>query len=84
MKDRLHRRAYLSSANAYNKFTEYNERFGLDEDGTELDWIIKSSRMQLIFYDKEQSVRPSDIPRIQLKKIIDDHMCREIGCILLF
>jgi hypothetical protein len=34
--------------------------------------------MQLIFYDKEQSVRPSDIPRLQFKKIIADHLCKEI------
>ncbi len=75
---RLHRRAYLPSANAYKKFSEFNDRFGLGEDGTELEWIIKSSRMQLIFYDKEQSVRPSDIPRPQFKKLVADHLCKEI------
>lgn len=75
---RLHRRAYLSSANAYKKFSEINDRFGLGDIGTELDWIMKRSHMQLIFYDKEQSVRPSDIQRPQFKELIGDHLCKEI------
>ncbi|WP_035764758.1 DUF2075 domain-containing protein [Butyrivibrio sp. NC2002] len=72
---RLHRRAYLSH---YPSFDDANDKLGLDKDATELDWIIKCSRMQLIFYDKEQSVRPSDIQRPQFKKLIGDNLCKEI------
>lgn len=72
---RLHRRAYLAR---YTPFDDANDKLGLDKDATELDWIIKSSRMQLIFYDSEQSVRPSDIQRAQFAKLISDHMCKEI------
>jgi DUF2075 family protein/predicted GIY-YIG superfamily endonuclease len=72
---RLHRRAYLSQ---YPVFDETNKKLGLDQSGTEFDWIFKSSRMQLIFYDREQSVRPSDIQMGQFKKMISDHLCREI------
>lgn len=55
---RLHRRSGLSQ---YGSFDKTNEELGLPHDATELDWIIHSSRMQLLFYDSYQSVRPSDI-----------------------
>ncbi len=72
---RLHRRAYLAQ---YPVFDRTNQQFGLGKEGTELDWIFKSSRMQLIFYDKEQSVRPSDIQQSQFRSMIDGHLCKEI------
>lgn len=72
---RLHRRAYLAQ---YPVFDRTNEQLGFDETGTELDWIFKCSKMQLIFYDKEQSVRPSDIDRARFKKMVSDHVCKEI------
>ena len=34
---------------------------GREEDYTQLDWIIKSSRLQVIFYDELQSIRTTDI-----------------------
>ena len=55
---RLHRRAGLSQYGSYDKT---NQELGLPREATELDWIIHSSRMQLLFYDADQSVRPSDI-----------------------
>ena len=55
---RLHRRAGLSQYGSYDKT---NIELGLPREATELDWIIHSSRMQLLFYDSDQSVRPSDI-----------------------
>lgn len=55
---RLHRRAGLSQYASHDKT---NKELGLPREATELDWIIHSSRMQLLFYDADQSVRPSDI-----------------------
>ena len=56
---RLRRRKSLSQYPAYDK---NNEMLGLPKDATELDWLMNCSRMQLLFYDPEQSVKPSDIP----------------------
>lgn len=43
-------------------FRDTNRKLGFDENqGTQLDWIIKQSQCQIFFYDPEQSVRPSDI-----------------------
>lgn len=57
---RLHRRVALSSATQYNKFTSINKDLNINE-GDELDWIIASSDYQILFYDANQSIRPSDI-----------------------
>ena len=65
---RLRRRLALSQYPAYDKV---NKDLGLPKDATELDWIIHSSKMQILFYDSAQSVRPSDIPKSVFRKILD-------------
>lgn len=65
---RLRRRVALSQYPAYDKV---NKELGLPKDATELDWIIRSSKMQILFYDSAQSVRPSDIPKGVFRKILD-------------
>ena len=55
---RLHRRKALSQ---YPKHDSINEALDLGKDGTELDWILACSKHQILFYDRNQSVRPSDI-----------------------
>ena len=64
---RLHRREGLSQYPAYDQI---NQELHLPRDATELDWIIRASRMQLLFYDPDQSVRPSDITREQFSMIL--------------
>ena len=56
---RLRQRKALAQYPAYDK---NNEMLGLPKEATELDWVINCSKMQLLFYDSEQSVKPSDIP----------------------
>ncbi len=55
---RLRRRVNITN---YQSFDNVNERLGLDKEGTELDWIIKSSKQAVLFFDEKQTVRPSDI-----------------------
>jgi uncharacterized protein len=59
--DEAHRLRQRKNITNYQSFDITNKRLGLDNSGTELDWIIKSSDIQILFYDKNQSVRPSDI-----------------------
>ena len=66
---RLRRRAALSQYPAYDRI---NQALGLPKDATELDWIMQSSRMQILFYDSAQSVRPSDIPKNMFRDILDE------------
>ncbi len=55
---RLHRKKALAQ---YPKHNQINEKLGLGENGTELQWIRTCSKHQVFFYDPHQSVRPSDI-----------------------
>lgn len=56
---RLKRRVNIAN---FGSFDITNKKLGLDNSGTELDWILASSTQQIFFYDINQSVRPSDIP----------------------
>ncbi|MEG0527425.1 MAG: DNA/RNA helicase domain-containing protein [Longicatena sp.] len=46
-----------------------NDDLGLDKMATELDWIMKCSDYQIIFYDGDQRVNGSDVPIQKLKGI---------------
>ena len=61
-------KGHLSS---YPKFDSCNKSLGLDHDyGTELDWIMKCSRNQIIFRDELQTIRPCDIDADDFRDII--------------
>lgn len=55
---RLHQRRNIPN---YGTFDATNKTLGLGNEGTELDWILKSANQVVLFYDERQSVRPSDI-----------------------
>ena len=55
---RLRQRKALAQYPAYDK---NNELLGLPKEATELEWLLKCSKMQVLFYDAEQSVKPSDM-----------------------
>lgn len=55
---RLRRRVNLS---AYGPFDAANKYYGLGNAGTQLDWIMRASRSQVLLYDGNQSVVPGDI-----------------------
>lgn len=63
---RLKRRVNLSG---YDQFDKNNEFLGLGKEGTELDWILKCSKYQIMFYDKTQSVKPTDVRRVSFERI---------------
>ena len=67
--DEAHRLRQRKSLNQYPSYDNNNKILGLPKDSTELEWIIKCSRLQVFFYDEHQSVKPSDIPAIQFKNI---------------
>ncbi len=59
--DEAHRLRQRKNITNFASFDLVNSKLGLDNSGTELDWILKSSKHQIFFYDQNQSVRPSDI-----------------------
>jgi DUF2075 family protein len=71
---RLGQRANQSSAMQNRKFTELNIKlFGSDDPSiTQLDWINKKSRLQLLLLDTAQAVRPADLPLLTTQNLIDE------------
>lgn len=59
--DEAHRLKKRVGITNYKSFDDNNKKLGLGNEGTELDWIMKSSKHQIFFYDDAQSIRPSDI-----------------------
>lgn len=49
-----------------------------EDDLTQLDWIIKSSRLQVLFYDEFQTIRVTDIGRDCFNSICKPHLYKSI------
>lgn len=81
---RLYQRRNLPGAELFIKFDKINkelmaESFTKSEkDYTELDWIIKSSRIQILFYDNRQSIRKPDIDKNRFEKICAPHLYKYV------
>jgi hypothetical protein len=63
----------------------HNASLGLDRDtGTQLDWILKKSKYQILFYDEFQSIKRTDIEKErfnELKKTSDVfHLDTQMRC----
>lgn len=56
---RLRRRKVLGPY--FKKFSEASTKLGFDSSNTELDWILKQGKKVILFYDENQTIRPSDI-----------------------
>jgi DUF2075 family protein/DNA replication protein DnaC len=67
--DEAHRLKQRKNITNYQTFDGANKKLGLTNEGTELDWILKSSKHQIFFYDKNQSVRPADIEQGRFAKM---------------
>jgi DUF2075 family protein len=55
------------------KFKEINLKLFGSDDGsiTQLDWIVKKSRHQLLLLDTAQSIKPADLPLVKTNQLID-------------
>lgn len=59
--DEAHRLKQRKNIANFSSFDNNNKSLGLPSTANELDWIMKSSKTQILFYDENQSVRPSDL-----------------------
>lgn len=81
---RLYQRRNLPGARVFQNFDKINkvvmaERFtGSESDDTELDWIINSSRIQVLFYDAKQSIRKPDIGKKRFDEICKPHLYKYV------
>ncbi|MCE2786814.1 MAG: DUF2075 domain-containing protein [Sphingobacteriales bacterium] len=70
--DEAHRLRKYKNISWMGAFKKNNQKLGLDDSGTELDWIIANSKNQLFFYDSAQSVKPSDVDSEKFNKLVSD------------
>jgi DUF2075 family protein/DNA replication protein DnaC len=71
--DEAHRLKQRKNITNYASFDKANKSFGLDNNGTEMEWIMRSSKSQILFYDENQSIRPSDLGAEKFKDLNATH-----------
>jgi DUF2075 family protein/DNA replication protein DnaC len=70
--DEAHRLRQFKSISWMGAFRKNNQKLGLGDNGTELDWIIENSKNQIFFYDSAQSIRPSDVDSESFIKLLKE------------
>lgn len=77
--DEAHRLRQYRNISWAGTFRENNRKLGLGPSinsgqapGTELDWILANSENQVFFYDRDQSIRPSDIDEERFTSLLND------------
>ncbi|MGA9651485.1 DNA/RNA helicase domain-containing protein [Pedobacter sp.] len=68
--DEAHRLRQYKNISWMGAFRKNNQKLDLGDTGNELDWIMANSKNQIFFYDKAQSVKPSDIPEAHFSKLL--------------
>jgi hypothetical protein len=78
--DEAHRLRKYKNISWMGAFKKNNQKLGLDNNGTELDWIIANSKNQVFFYDSAQSVKPSDVDSEKFNNLLRDKnsLCFEL------
>jgi len=65
---RLRKRANLG--NYFGRFDEICRELGMDPEHTsELDWVRRQARRSVFFYDRYQSIKPSDVDPAAFEKL---------------
>lgn len=68
--DEAHRLRQRKNITNFKSFDDTNEALGMDKHtGTELDWVIRRSKHQVLFYDEGQSIKPSDVEAEKFRRI---------------
>ncbi|WP_337241578.1 DNA/RNA helicase domain-containing protein, partial [Proteus faecis] len=70
--DEAHRLRKYKNIGWMGIFKKNNEKLGLDDTGTELDWIMANSKNQIFFYDSAQSIKPSDVDAIRFTDLLNE------------
>lgn len=67
--DEAHRLRQRKNLTQYKEFDRNNKKFNLGNDGTELDWIMLKSKYQIFFYDENQSIKLTDVPKKRFEEL---------------
>lgn len=67
--DEAHRLRQRKNLSGFAPFDNANKFYGLGNEGTQLDWILRASKAQIFMFDEYQSVMPGDIPIERLEEL---------------
>ncbi len=70
--DEAHRLRRRKNITNYKSFDDTNKKLGLDREASELDWVMRTSKSQILFYDQDQSVRPSDVRVEKFRELVSE------------
>ena len=74
--DEAHRLHQYKNISYMGTFKKNCEQLGLTTDSDELDWVIKQSKISVLFYDNMQVVGPSGIEFERFDKKMEDAFAR--------
>ncbi|MFP4111502.1 MAG: DNA/RNA helicase domain-containing protein [Candidatus Woesearchaeota archaeon] len=66
--DEAHRLRQRVNITNYWQYDSNNRKHGFSREATELDWILSQSKFQIFFYDRAQTIKPTDIDGDYFKK----------------
>lgn len=72
---RLRKRVNLGSY--FSNFDKASEALGFDKNScSELDWVIKQSKKAILFYDQNQTIKPSDTNQTDFDRLMKQENCQ--------
>lgn len=72
--DESHRLSRRKGITNYRAYDAVNEKLGLPEEATQLDWVLKQSKSRVLFYDSKQSIKPADVPEEVFQQLKEESM----------
>lgn len=76
--DEAHRLTQRTGIVNYKSFDDANKRLGFPKGTSQLQWILKQSSNQILFYDSEQSIRPADVDKDEFENIFNKSKTEKI------
>jgi DUF2075 family protein/predicted GIY-YIG superfamily endonuclease len=78
--DEAHRLNQRKNIVGYNSYDKASNALGMDKQkNNQLDWMLQQSDKAVFFYDSNQSIKPSDVPKVsfdRLKKSPTTHLVK--------
>ncbi|MBE5959207.1 MAG: DUF2075 domain-containing protein [Lachnospiraceae bacterium] len=72
--DESHRLSKRKNLTGYSSFDKTCRALGLEpENSNQLEWVLKSAKHVVLFYDKNQSVKSSDITNIEFNNTLEKY-----------
>ncbi len=68
--DESHRLRRRQNLTQYKSFDNNNDKLCLGKNGTELDWILLKSKYQILLYDENQSIKPTDVRKEDFNQLM--------------